>query len=132
MCLVKTNNSLRSDKITAHFIEGHGKSRAFLQTDYLKQILEPHIQGILKASAFVTHALRPSAEPLFMEDGNAAHGQKSTTNFCARFRTHYGIVLIPHPSTSPDMNPIERCWRWIKQALYGRPHQPTTMEMRQL
>jgi transposase len=30
------------------------------------------------------------------------------------------------------MNPIEKYWRWIKQALYRRPHQPTTeAEMRQ-
>lgn len=39
---------------------------------------------------------------------------------------------MPHPSTSPDMNPIEKCWRWIKQALYRRLHQPTTeVEIRQ-
>jgi transposase len=33
---------------------------------------------------------------------------------------------MPHPSTSPDMNPIEKCWRWIKQALHRRKRQPTT------
>jgi transposase len=33
---------------------------------------------------------------------------------------------MPHPSTSPDMNPIEKCWRRIKQALHRRKHQPTT------
>jgi transposase len=67
-----------------------------------------------------------------MEDGNAAHGHKSTVNCCARFRTQHGIILMPHPSTSPDMNLIEKCWRWIKQALHRRPHQPTTVaEMRQ-
>jgi transposase len=119
-------------KSPLYFIEGHGKNGAFLQTDYLQQLLEPYIQGILEAFALITHTLRPSAEPLFMEDGNAAHGHKSTTNCCARFRTKHGIVLMPHPSTSPDMNPIEKCWRWIKQALHRRLHQPTTVaEMRQ-
>ena len=34
---------------------------------------------------------------------------------------------MPHPSTSPDMNPIEKCWRRIKQALHRRKHQPTTI-----
>jgi hypothetical protein len=30
------------------------------------------------------------------------------------------------------MNPIKKCWRWIKQALYRRDRQPTTKaEMRQ-
>jgi transposase len=114
------------------FIEGHGKRGAFLQTDYLTQLLEPYIQGILEAFALVTHTLTPSMEPLFMEDGNPAHGHKSTGNCCQRFRTKHGIVLMPHPSTSPDMNPIEKCWRWIKQALHRRLHQPTTeAEMRQ-
>ena len=33
---------------------------------------------------------------------------------------------MPHPSTSPDMNPIEKCWRRMKQALHRRKNQPTT------
>jgi transposase len=40
---------------------------------------------------------------------------------------------MPHPSTSPDMNPIEKCWRRIKQALYRRRKQSTTVaEMQQM
>jgi transposase len=80
----------------------------------------------LEAFALKTHQLQPSAEPLFMEDGNSAHDHKSTRNCCARFRTEHGIVLMLHPSTSPDMNPIEKCWRRIKQALHRRRRQPTT------
>ncbi len=107
------------------FIKGTGKNGAFKQVDYLVQILEPHILGIIEAFAAKTHDLQPTAEPLFMEDGNSAHGHKSTSNCCARYRTKYGIILMPHPSTSPDMNPIEKCWRWIKQRLHRRQHQPT-------
>jgi len=66
-----------------------------------------------------------------MEDGNAVHSHKSTSNCCTRYCTKHGIVLMPHPSTSPNMNPIEKCWRRIKQALYRRLHQPTNeAEMR--
>lgn len=108
------------------FLKGTGKKGAFKQMDYLVQILAPHIQGILEAFAAITHALEPSAEPLFMEDGNSAHGHKSSTNCCARWRTKNGIILMPHPSTSPDMNPIEKCWRRMKQALHRRKKQPTT------
>ena len=32
---------------------------------------------------------------------------------------------MPHPSISPDMNPIEKCWRYVKQALHRRERQPT-------
>ncbi|KAF8847761.1 hypothetical protein BDZ45DRAFT_778899, partial [Acephala macrosclerotiorum] len=114
------------------FIERTEKNRAFKQVDYFAQVLEYHIQPIIEAFALITHTLRPSAEPLFMENGNSAHGHKSSTNCCQRFRTKHGIILMPHSSTSSDMNPIEKCWRWIKQALHRRLHQPTTeAEMRQ-
>jgi transposase len=113
------------------FIGGTGKSGAFKQVDYLAQVLEPHIQAILEAFALKTHQLQPTAEPLFMEDGNPAHGHKSTGNYCAQWRTEYGIILMPHPSTGPDMYPIEKCWRRIKQRLHRRKHQPTNeAEMR--
>jgi hypothetical protein len=91
------------------FIRGSGKKGAFTQIDYLSQVLAPHLEGIVEAFAAVTHLLRPSVEPLFMEDGNSAHGHKSTRNCCAQWRTKHGIILMPHPSTSPDMNPIEKC-----------------------
>ncbi len=32
---------------------------------------------------------------------------------------------MPHPTTSPDMNPIEKCWRYVKQALHRRERLPT-------
>jgi len=109
------------------FIHGSGKSGAFVQRDYLEQVLAPHIEGIVHAFAAITHLLRLIAEPLFMEDGNSAHGHKSERNCCAKWHTAHGIILMPHPSTSPDMNPIEKCWRRIKQALHRRRHQPTTV-----
>jgi hypothetical protein len=91
------------------FIHGTGKSGAFKQTDYLVQVLQAHLQPILEAFAAITHQLRPVGKPLFMEDGNSAHGHKSKSNCYAKWRTAHGIILMPHPSTSPDMNPIEKC-----------------------
>jgi hypothetical protein len=44
-----------------------------------------------------------------MENGNAAHGHKSANNYCARYRIKHGIILMPYPFTSPDMNPIKKC-----------------------
>ena len=113
------------------FVEGTGKAKALKQVDYLSQILEPHIRPILEAFTAITHLLRPAIEPLFMEDGNPVHGHQSTTNCCQRFRTLYGIILMPHPGSSPDMNPIEKCWRRIKQAIQRRAYQPATVEQMQ-
>lgn len=109
------------------FVHGTGKTESLKQTDYLSQVLEPYIQSILEAFAKITHELRPSAEPLFMEDKNSAHSHQSTHNCCQKFHTKHGIVLMPHSSTSSDMNPIEKCWRYIKQALYRRRKQPITI-----
>jgi hypothetical protein len=60
-----------------------------------------------------------------MEDGNSAHGYNSTTNVCVLWRKAHGITLFPHPSISPDMNPIEKYWRRIKQGLHRQYRQPT-------
>ena len=110
------------------FIEGTGKSGAFTQVDYLAQILKPHIEHFIEDFASVTHKLDPAVEPLFIEDKNSAYSHKSTTNCCQRWRTAHGIILMPHPSISPDMNPIEKCWRRIKQQLHRRKRQPTNEE----
>ena len=115
------------------FIESIGKSNILKQTDYLSQILEPYIRPILKAFTVITHQLRPSTEPLFIEDGNSTYGHKSTRNYYVKFYIKHSIILMPHPSTSPNMNPIEKCQRLIKQALYRRRKQPTTIaEMQQI
>ena len=101
-------------------IHGSGKNSVFTQTDYLAQVLEPYIQNFLEAFGAICGVLQ------FMEDSNSVHGHKSLWNSCTLWRASKGIVLFPHPAISPDMNPIEKCWRRIKQALYRRQIQPTT------
>lgn len=90
------------------YVHGTGKIGSLKQTDYLAQVLELYIQSILEDFAKITHQLTPSIEPLFIEDRNPARSYKYTHNCCQRFRTKHGIVLIPHLSTSPDINPIEK------------------------
>jgi hypothetical protein len=104
-------------------IQGHGKGGAFVQTDYLAQVLEPAIEVILEDFGLVTAEL--GYLPTFIEDGNPAHGYKSITNPCTVYREKYSIQVLNHLSTSPDLNPIEKCWRAIKQSLYCCKIQPT-------
>ena len=89
------------------FITGTGKNGAFKQSDYLAQVLKPSIEGMLIDFEAITAKM--GQKPQYMEDGNSAHGHKSLTNVCAVWRALKGIILFPHPSTSPDMNPIEKC-----------------------
>jgi hypothetical protein len=75
-------------------------------------VLEPYIQSFLEAFRAICSI------PQFIEDGNSAHGYKSLTNPCTRWRALHGILLFPYPAILPDMNPIEKCWRRIKQAIH--------------
>jgi hypothetical protein len=102
-------------------IHGSGKNSAFTMKDYLARVLQPRIQDFLAAFG----VLGVGKTPHFIEDGNAAYGHKSLTNICAIWRASKGIILFPHPAISPDMNPIKKCWRWIKQAIHRRNKQYT-------
>ena len=94
--------------------------------DYLVQVLEPAVKAMLVDFGMVT--AESGYLPTFIEDGNPAHGHKSTTNIYARFRQEYNIQLLNHPSISPDLNPIEKYWRAMKQSLHRRKIQPTNEE----
>ena len=97
------------------FINGHGKRGAFLQADYVEQVLEEHVCVILadfKESCGV--------DPLFMKDGNAAHGLKSTRNRPAMWKAKHNIPLLAWASNSCGMNPIKQIWRIMKQNLRKR------------
>ena len=90
------------------FIYRAGKRGALIQADYLVQVLEPYIGPILEAFTLIIYILRPSVDPLFIEDSNPVYGYKSTTNYYTRYYIKYGIVLIPYPSTSPNIKPIKK------------------------
>jgi hypothetical protein len=81
-------------------------------------VLEPAIEAILVDFGMVTAESRYL--PTFIEDSNPAHSYKSTTNICARFRQEHNIQILNHPSTSLDLNLIEKCWRAMKQSLHRR------------
>ena len=104
-------------------IQNYSKKRAFTQIDYLVQVLELAIKAILVDFGIVTAESRYL--PIFIEDSNPVHSYKSTTNIYTRFRQEYNIQLLNHPSILPDLNPIEKCWRAIKQLLYCCKIQPT-------
>jgi hypothetical protein len=104
------------------WLNGNGKNDALLQTDYVSQVLEPHLLQILADMRAVC-----GETPIFMEDSNPAHGLRSTTNPAYRWKMLHKIILLDWTANSLDMNPIEQIWRMIKQALRKRRAEITTM-----
>jgi hypothetical protein len=71
-------------------IQEYSKRGAFIQTDYLVQVLEPAIEYILEDFGLVTAEL--GYRPTFIEDGNPAHGYKSINNLGAVYREAHQIA----------------------------------------
>ena len=57
----------------------------------------------------------------FVEDNDGAHGTRGKrNNAIKRLKKAHGINWACNPAFSPDLNPIEGCWRIIKQRIKTR------------
>lgn len=61
---------------------------------------------------------------MFQQDNAPGHKAKTTKDWF----TNHGILLFPHPPSSPDLNPIELVWNLLKLELEKCPHVPTSKE----
>ncbi len=50
----------------------------------------------------------------FLQDGAPCHRSRIVSDW---FRERPNIILIDWPGNSPDLNPIENCWAWMKGQL---------------
>ena len=60
----------------------------------------------------------------FQQDGASSHCTKSTSAWLGR----NGIQTFPHPSSSPNLSPIEPLWHWLKTLIRQWPHPPTSLD----
>ena len=61
---------------------------------------------------------------LFQQDGAPLHTTKSTLMWL----DSNAIKWMPHPSGSPDLNPIEPLWHTFKELICNHEHIPTTVD----
>ena len=85
---------------------------------YLTQVLQPII--------FPYYNLLSEQEQqefIFMEDGAKVHKGKARLP-----KLEVGIRGFDWPPSSPDLNPIEKIWRWMKHELSKLPNPPMSIE----
>jgi hypothetical protein len=87
----------------------------------------PERKGIC-SKAYLTEVLEPVVFPLFdtlgpdfifMEDGAKVHCGSARLP-----RISHNIRGFNWPPSSPDLNPIEKVWRWMKEELKKLPYVP--------
>ncbi|KAJ3560407.1 hypothetical protein NP233_g10858 [Leucocoprinus birnbaumii] len=95
-----------------------GKGGGMTLVQYQQQVLS----GVLED---FYHEVREEQGPCsFQQDNASAHTSKSTNDW---FHSHH-IPLFPHPSSSPDLNPIEGVWHELKTIIRSSPHPPTMLD----
>ena len=96
------------------FLEKEEGSKGITSKAFLHQVLEPVVFPKFDQ-------LGP--EYIFMEDGAKVH-----LGHARLPRLEHGIRGFKWPPSSPDLNPIEKVWRWMKEELKKLPFVPTTIE----
>ena len=96
------------------FLEKEEGSKGITSKASLHQVLEPVVFPKFDQ-------LGP--EYIFMEDGAKVH-----LGHARLPRLEHGIRGFKWPPSSPDLNPIEKVWRWMKEELKKLPFVPTTIE----
>jgi hypothetical protein len=76
--------------------------------DIMEQQLYPQAKAIMQSAG--------EQEPMFLMDGATPHTAQSTIIFLQAKGIQF---LHGWPPSSPDLNPIENLWAWLKQQVYA-------------
>ncbi|TVY31395.1 Transposable element Tc1 transposase, partial [Lachnellula subtilissima] len=96
------------------FLEKLPGRKGICSKAYLQQVLEPIIFPLFEDLG---------AEYIFMEDGAKVHAGSARLP-----RLEHGVRGFNWPPSSPDLNPIEKVWRWMKEELKKLPYVPKNKE----
>lgn len=123
-CIEKTRHSGRSSVMVWGAISGHGCSdlvwirptqkiqgghKTITTIDYIEQVLDPYIEPLYRGIQSL------GIEPILMEDNAAIHKSKEAE----LWKRQAGLKTIEWPPCSPDLNPDEYMWKYMKQHING-------------
>lgn len=80
--------------------------RSSQYTDVLRNVLLAYLETLE----------HPKEEYIFMQDGAPCHTSRTSMD-CLN---SLGLEVLPWPGNSPDCNPIENCWAYLKSKVYNR------------
>jgi hypothetical protein len=96
------------------FLEKEEGAKGVNSRAYRDQVLEPIIFPLFD---------QLGTDYLFMEDGSKVH-----KGYARLAKLEHQIRGFDWPPSSPDLNVIEKVWRWMKEELKKLPYVPTTVE----
>lgn len=87
-----------------YFVEGTLHSNQYI--DVLRNVLLPYLDTLE----------HPKEEYIFMQDGAPCHTSRASMDCLSSLE----LEVLPWPGNSPDFNPIENCWAYLKSKVYSR------------
>lgn len=111
----------RSELIRFDTSQSAGKRGGITAQVYMEQIT----RGELKLNwTRVNNLWRPYGGAKVLEDGARIHTSLTNRDGGASQKSRY----LDHPPYSPDLNPIENCWSYLKRTLALLPRLLTTID----
>jgi transposase len=112
--VVKTVKHSPSVMMWACFIGRSGRGGMYalpqnttMNGEKYKVVLEDHLIPFMKATK----------TPYFLQDGAPCHKSKVVMNHLKQYEKEF--TIMDWPGNSPDLNPIENCWSYMKRKLKG-------------